>query len=128
MIVRDIAFNSKHTFNEFLVSEERIAKNILSSRLAQLESNGILVKRVNPRDRRAGVYILTEKGIYLISILFELSKWSVKYDPDTAASQEFGEIYFKDPVGVSQKVQEAVRGGWAAFAGENSVVLEMGTR
>lgn len=126
LIVRDIAFNGKHTFNEFLASEERIARNILASRLAQLERNGILVKQTNPKDRRAILYTLTEKGVDLIPVLFEFSKWSVKYDSDTAASKEFGEIYFKDPTGITQMVQDAVRHGRAAFVGEDSVVRELG--
>ena len=126
LIVRDVAFNGKHTFNEFLASEERIAKNILASRLAQLESTGILVKRINPQDHRMGLYVLTEKGIDLIPILLELSKWSVKYDQNTAASKEFGAVYFSDPVKVTQMVQSAVRQGRSAFAGEDSVGRELG--
>jgi len=128
LIVRDIAFNGKRTFNEFLASEERIAKNILANRLVQLEHNGILVKRADPQDRRMTLYTLTEKGVDLIPALFVLSEWSVKYDPDTAANKEFGDIYFKDPVGITEMVQSAVRQGRAAFVGENSVAYELGLR
>ncbi len=126
LIVRDIAFNGKHTFNEFLASEERIARNILASRLAQLERNGILIKRTDPQDRRALLYSLTEKGVELIPVLFELSKWSVKYDPNTAASKEFGEAYFKNPSRITRMVQDAAREGRAAFAGEDSVIRKLG--
>lgn len=125
LIVRDIAFDGKHMFNEFLSSEERIAKNILSRRLAQLEQNGILSRQSDTRDRRVTLYTLTEKGIDLIPVLFELSKWSVKYDPDTAASKEFGALYFQDPSGIIQLVQNAVRQGRAAFAGSDSVAAEL---
>jgi DNA-binding HxlR family transcriptional regulator len=128
LIVRDIAFNGKHTFNEFLTSEERIAKNILASRLVQLELTGILAKQAYPQDRRTVLYMLTEKGVDLIPVLFELSRWSVKYDPDTAASKEFGVAYFKDSAGVTQMVQRAVRQGRAAFAGDDSVGRELGLR
>ena len=126
LIVRDIAFNGKHTFNEFLASEERIARNILASRLAQLERYGILIKRTDPQDRRALLYSLTEKGVELIPVLFELSKWSVKYDPNTAASKEFGEAYFKNPSRITRMVQDAAREGRAAFAGEDSVIRKLG--
>ncbi|WP_437770451.1 winged helix-turn-helix transcriptional regulator [Arthrobacter sp. KNU40] len=126
LIVRDIAFDGKHTFSEFLASKERIARNILASRLVQLEGNGVLAKQTSRHDRRVTLYTLTEKGIDLIPVLFELSKWSVKYDPDTAASKEFGEVYFKDPIGTTRMVQNAVRHGRAAFAGEESVVQELG--
>jgi DNA-binding HxlR family transcriptional regulator len=125
LIIRDIAFDGKHTFNEFLASEERIAKNILASRLVKLEQSGIIVKRVDLQDRRKGSYTLTKKGIDLIPVLFELSSWSVTYDPDTAANKEFGEIYRKDKDYITHMVQNAVREGRAAFSGKNSVLDEL---
>ncbi len=125
LIVRDIAFDGKHTFNEFLASEERIAKNILADRLMTLEKAGIVVKQNNAEDRRKGFYALTEKGVDLIPILFELSSWSVKYDTSTAANKRFGEAYFADKSHVTKVVQDAVREGRAAFAGEHSAASEL---
>ena len=124
--MRDVAFDGKHTFKEFLASEERIAKNILANRLAKLEHAGIMARRTNPKDRRVAFYTLTEKGVDLIPILFELSRWSVKHDPDTAARNDFGKAYLKDPTGITEMVQGAVREGRAAFAGEDSVIHELG--
>ena len=128
LIVRDIAFNGKHTFHEFLASEERIARNILANRLAQLEHQGIVARQPDPQDRRVGFYTLTDKGIDLIPVLLALSTWSAKYDPDTAANMEFGAIYLKDPLGITAMVQNAAREGRAAFAGEDSVIRALRVR
>jgi len=128
LIIRDIALNGKHTSKEFLASEEHIATNILVSRLTQLERNGILTKKQDPKDRRVIAYTLTRKGIDLIPAILELSKWSMKYDPETAANKEFAEAYFKNPGQVTQLIQDAVRQGRAAFAGPDSVAKELGVR
>ena len=48
LIIRDIVFVGKKTYGEFLKSEEGIATNVLASRLAFLEKQGIL-----SRDRKS---------------------------------------------------------------------------
>lgn len=125
LIVRDIAFNGKHTFKEFLASDERIASNILTDRLVQLEHKGIVAKQQNPVDRRGGYYALTEKGIDLIPILLELSSWSFKYDAETDADKDFADRYYRDPIGVTKYIQAGVREGWAVVAGEKSLAREL---
>ena len=62
LIVRDIVFAGKKTYGEFLKSEEGIATNVLASRLAFLEEQGILSRAPSPDDRRKDFYTLTEKG------------------------------------------------------------------
>jgi DNA-binding HxlR family transcriptional regulator len=52
LIVRDIVYFGKHTFKEFLASEEAIAPSVLSARLTQLEAAGILVSSPDPADQR----------------------------------------------------------------------------
>lgn len=78
LIIRDIVFWGKKTYGDFLKSDERIATNILASRLAQMESNGILIKKPHPSDKRRDVYSLTEKGLELIPLLVEIVAWSGK--------------------------------------------------
>lgn len=78
LIIRDIVFWGKKTYGDFLNSDERIATNILASRLAQLEKSGILAKKPHPSDKRRDVYSLTEKGLELIPLLVEIVAWSGK--------------------------------------------------
>jgi DNA-binding HxlR family transcriptional regulator len=55
LIVRDMVYFGKKTYGEFLNSDERIATNILASRLTQLEQNGIIMKTRCEEDRRRPV-------------------------------------------------------------------------
>lgn len=126
LIVRDIAFDGKHRFKEFLSSQERIASNILTNRLVQLERDGIVTKKRDTNDRRTMRYDLTEKGIDLIPVLLTLSNWSFRYDSQTEANKQFANIYRHDPIGVTKQIQAGVRAGRAAFVGEDCVALDLG--
>ena len=75
LIVRDMVFVQKRHFKDFLKSDEKIATNILSSRLARLESLGIISKQADPESKRQVIYSLTTKGIALIPLLVELVCW-----------------------------------------------------
>ena len=76
LIIRDIVYFGKNTYGEFLASEEGMATNILASRLAHLEHQGILVKKLSERDKRKEEYVLTEKGLDLIPVLVEMHELS----------------------------------------------------
>lgn len=89
LIVRDVVFEGKRTFGQFLASEEGIATNILSDRLSRLVCAGILRHRPGPGREDRGAYQLTEKGIDLVPVLLDLVVWGAKYDPRTAAPPEF---------------------------------------
>lgn len=84
LIVRDLMFKGRRTFNEFLASGEGIATNILTERLRRLEDAGIVEKRPDPDDRRRSLYALTRKGVALAPVLVELVVWSATYG-DTEA-------------------------------------------
>src|SRR6058998_2774805 len=68
LIIRDIVYFGKKTYGDFLASEEGMATNILASRLAHLEHQGILVKTPSPADKRKEEYVLSEKGLDLIPV------------------------------------------------------------
>jgi DNA-binding HxlR family transcriptional regulator len=52
-----------------------IARNILSTRLNTLESNGILIKAPVPGQTRAHDYLLTDKGLALLPAVVALVEW-----------------------------------------------------
>ncbi len=89
LIVRDMVFVQKRHFKDFLKSDEKIATNILTSRLGSLEALGIISKRVDPESKRQVIYSLTTRGIALIPLLVELVCWGSIHlgapdaDPDT---------------------------------------------
>jgi len=79
LIIRDIMFDNKHTYGDFLNSEEKIATNILADRLLLLEKVGILSKTEHPESKAKFFYNLTPKGLDLMPVLFEMMLWSEKY-------------------------------------------------
>ena len=85
IIIRDMLFNGKRTFGEFLASSEGIARNILAARLRQLEQDGLMVKQPFPGDGRKDVYSLSEKGKQLLPILRAMAEWSFANEPMTRA-------------------------------------------
>lgn len=80
LIVRDLMFKGRRTFNEFLAGGEGIATNILAERLRRLEGAGIVDKRPDPEDRRRMLYALTRKGLDLAPVLVELVVWSAAHE------------------------------------------------
>lgn len=82
LILRDIAYFGKKTYGEFLDSKEGIARNILAARLVQLKQNGLITKNPHP-DKRKDTYELTDKGLDLIPILFDLAQWGMDHSKAT---------------------------------------------
>ncbi|GEA11743.1 helix-turn-helix domain-containing protein [Alteromonas sp. KUL49] len=52
LILRDMLFFNKCSFSELQASDEKMATNILSSRLLQMEKDGLISKRIDPKDKR----------------------------------------------------------------------------
>jgi len=89
LIVRDLIFKGKRYYGEFLESGEEIATNVLADRLSRLESEGIVSKRVDPKDQKKYLYRLTNKGEDLLPVLLEMILWGATYDQKTAAPKSF---------------------------------------
>ena len=81
IIIRDMMFGGKRHFRELLQSDEKIASNILTDRLAMLEREGIISKESDPEHKQKIIYSLTEKGIDLLPIITQMVVWSFKYMP-----------------------------------------------
>ena len=86
LIIRDI-FLGKKTFTEFLKSSEKIATNILTNRLELLTHNGLLKVTKLPNDQKTKIYYLTDAGIDMYPIIYELMRWS-----DRNLNKKFGPI------------------------------------
>jgi DNA-binding HxlR family transcriptional regulator len=117
LIIRDIVFAGKKTYGEFLKSEEGIATNVLASRLAFLEEQGILAKSPSPADGRKDFYTLTEKGLDLVPILLSIVLFSAKHDSKSYVrrSKDLLARLNRDPVEVSEEVKALVRKGEGLF-------------
>jgi DNA-binding HxlR family transcriptional regulator len=119
LIIRDIVFAGKKTYGQFLKSEERIATNVLASRLALLEEQGILSRAPSPDDKRKDFYTLTEKGLDLIPVMLNIVLWSARHDAKSYVlhSKDFLARLRQDPAAVSEEVKALVRQGGCVFPG-----------
>lgn len=79
LIIRDLIFKKKCTYGDFLKSEEKIATNILASRLLALEENKMIEKLDHPDSKAKVLYRLTQKGIDLLPVMLEINVWADKY-------------------------------------------------
>lgn len=90
LVVRDLMFSGKRHFREIMSSAEGISSNILADRLKLLLDEGIITKADDPSHQQKAIYSLTEKGIALLPVLMQISRWSYTYRP-------VGETYLPDP-------------------------------
>lgn len=84
LIVRDLMFKDRQTYNQFLQGEEGIASNILADRLRKLDAAGIVDKSADPLDGRRYIYRLSAKGIDLAPVLVEMVLWSARHESTDA--------------------------------------------
>jgi DNA-binding HxlR family transcriptional regulator len=92
LVVRDLMWHGKHTFQMLQDSDERIPSNILSERLKRLMTWG-LVRRSAYQERPIRYsYDLTDKGTSLEPVLLQMMEWGHKrlgggrYDPISGRS------------------------------------------
>ena len=83
VILRDILLAGKRSFSD-LASPEGIATNVLSDRLARLETAGVLVKEPDPADGRRRLYVPTEQGWDLLPVILELAIYGKDHCGGTA--------------------------------------------
>ena len=76
VIVKLMLIEGKHTFKDFVESDEAVATNILSAKLKCLENHGLIAKTRHPTNKKTNLYFLTEKGLSLAPLIVELALWS----------------------------------------------------
>jgi DNA-binding HxlR family transcriptional regulator len=127
LILRDIVYYGKHTYNEFLASAENVTTSMLADRLVGLERQGILQKTRSQLDRRKEIYSLTEKGLDMIPVLIELSSWGIKYDTDIAIDETLERHLQNNRAHVIKLIRETVQAGGSVYVGDNNVMQKLKT-
>ncbi len=125
LIVRDVVYSDKHTFNGFLASEEAIAPSVLAARLDGLVQAGVLHRSPDPADKRRVRYSLTERGLDLIPLLLEMAEWSAGVDPQTQAPPDWITYVKANKTEAIARVRETVSRGGSVFVGDDSVVAQL---
>jgi DNA-binding HxlR family transcriptional regulator len=106
LIVRDIMLKGRTHFSELLEGGEAIASNILTDRLARLETHALLERRRDPADARRLVYRLTQRGIDLAPVLYEMILWAAQHEA-TAAPPEEVKAMKRDRAGYLTAIRKA---------------------
>ena len=96
LVIRDMIYFKKKTFNEFLKSNEKIATNILASRLKMLEEFGLISKHNSHKNKKINIYKLTKVGLDIIPTLIELTMWSIKNVEKTEVVKSISSEYLED--------------------------------
>ncbi len=92
LVLRDVMFGNRRHFRELQAhSEEAIASNILSDRLRQLVSAGLLT-RDDARPGQKVTYSLTEQAIQLVPVFAQLGAWGLRHRPTAPALRVRAEL------------------------------------
>jgi DNA-binding HxlR family transcriptional regulator len=107
LVMRDLLLVGKRHYREFLASEEGIATNILTDRLARLSACGIIQRTSDHPHSGKQTYEPTAKGRDLIPVLLELMNWSDRHDPGADAPRSLVDAYRADRLGVIEALRHA---------------------
>tara|TARA_B100001093_G_scaffold464888_1_gene482181 strand:- start:398 stop:865 length:468 start_codon:yes stop_codon:yes gene_type:complete len=78
VIIRDL-FLELTTFTDFMNSPEKISSNILTDRVNKLQKYNLIEYKLHPNNRKIKQYYLTEPGIDLYPIIYDLIVWGNDY-------------------------------------------------
>ena len=76
LIIRDILFFGKSTYNEFLDASEKISTNILNDRLIKLTEVGLITYTGTAKRKK---YKLTKMGLELKPVLDAIAQFGMKH-------------------------------------------------
>lgn len=76
-IVRDLFFGKKH-FKEFKEDKPDLSNKVLSQCLKDLEEKGLIEKRIISKSSSSTEYSLTERGLALNKVIYELAIFTLE--------------------------------------------------
>ena len=79
LILRDMMFFHKSTFNEFKAALELMPSKMLSNRLKKLESLGFLSRKKGEINKKNVHYILEEKGMETFPLMVEMALFTTEF-------------------------------------------------
>lgn len=105
LIVRDLLFEGKNTYGQYLRGEEGISTNILADRLEWLEQAGIIERSPHPDGRTKSTFKLTPKGADLIPVIVDLVVWSDKHLEISQQAKQMAKAIRRDRHAVVQMLR-----------------------
>jgi DNA-binding HxlR family transcriptional regulator len=108
VVLRDVLIHGKRHYRQFLGSEEGIATNVLSAKLASLVAAGLLEK-VTGHMRADTMYLPTQKAFDLLPVIFAVMRWGIEHNPHADASGPVMQQLLHDPDGLARRLLDARR-------------------
>jgi len=79
LILRDMLFLHKSTFNEFKAAPELMPSKMLSNRLKKLESAGFISRKNGEKNKKSVYYLLEDKGLETFPIMVEIALFTTDF-------------------------------------------------
>ena len=118
LVLRDMLFFHKTTFNEFKAAPESMPSKMLSNRLKKLEAWGYLRRKKGETNKKNVHYLLEEKGVETFPIMVEMAIFTTNFYYDHLGDTYTGvvktrmkndkEIYIKEMMEGYRQFKEAV--------------------
>lgn len=99
LVLRDMLVFKKQVFGEFLESPEGISTNILTDRLKKLEGFGLITKNAYQQKPVRYQYQLTDLGLTLRPLMFEMSRWGREHLANTKTLPPDKQAAYTEPTG-----------------------------
>src|SRR5215469_15500349 len=98
LIIRELLIRCACRYTDLKNGLPGIATNLLSDRIRELESAGLIRREDAPPPVAATVFQLTEAGEQLYPVLDAIGRWGVRYMIEPADGDEFRGHWFAFPV------------------------------
>ena len=110
LIMRDVILHKKSRFKEFRSSKEKIATNILTTRLDFLVKEGFLEKITPLGTKKSTRYIALDKGMSTLNIVIEMYLFSIHSIDESVLDES--QIAIKSAITSSPKIfkEEKIKG------------------
>jgi DNA-binding HxlR family transcriptional regulator len=79
LVIRDMMFLHKSTFNEFKAAPELIPSKMLSNRLKKLEALGFISRKQGEKNKKTVYYLLEDKGMETFPIMVEIALFTTDF-------------------------------------------------
>jgi DNA-binding HxlR family transcriptional regulator len=98
LIIRELLIRGACRYTDLRNGLPGIATNLLSDRIRELESAGLIRREDAPPPIATTLFHLTESGEELLPVLDAIGRWGVRYMIEPADSDEFRGHWFTFPV------------------------------
>ncbi len=102
--------------------------SVLTEQLSRLVEKGILRREKDSADGRKVIYNITEQGISLTPVLYEMIKWEALSQKDNLVASELYRPFWIDRQLVLDAWDSALRKGDSFFQGSQSAVQLLGVK